>query len=96
MGADCHLTHTHARAHTRTYYKADGPGISFLQTHLCLLSLAPPPLGDGEQGDDPINSRQTLLALQASNSHQTSPLATSISHVTSRSAAPGIRCLNSK
>lgn len=77
-------------------YGMDGPAISFLQTHLCLLSLAPSPLSDGEQGDDPINSRQILVAQQVPDPLQTSPLANLISQVTSLNPAPGIRCLNSK
>lgn len=88
--------HTYRHTHIYTSYKADRPGISFCQTHMCLLPLAPPPLGDREQGDDPINCRQAPVALQASDSLWTSPLANSISQATSPSAAPGIRCLNSK
>lgn len=86
----------HPPPQTHSSYKANRPVISFLQIHLGLLPLAASPLGDGKQGDDPINSRQALVALQVSNSLWTFPLANSISQVTFLNPAPGIRCLNSK
>lgn len=89
-------SHTHTCAQMFSSYGMDGPTISFLQTHLCLLSLASSPLSDGQQGDDPINSRQVLVAQQVPDPLQTSPLANLISQVTSLNPAPGIRCLNSK
>lgn len=72
-------SHTHTCAQMLRSYGLDGPAISFLQTHLCLLSLAPAPLSHGEQGADPINSRQVLVAQQVPDPLQTSPLANLIS-----------------